>query len=524
MTRRICVRAVLLWICAGYVILLSCGYHYSGSVPQHRLETGGWILFGVALLSSAWTSALLRGKRPDLVPLARAWLPAPQWMMLGGLLTLAVCLLIYRPVLFVGMFYDDYLHIPEAARGFVESGTDPRFRPTTFVLWHAVLSLRGAEVGLHLLNVSLHALNVVLTYLVALRLGMSARHAVASATVFMLLPTSVEAVAWIVALPDVLTTTLCLLVLIALGGGVGPLPLVFASAAFLAALGTKETAVMIPAIAGAAYGGRVRGGNAWFIGGAASVAAIFAVWRIMTPTPEEFEYFQPLSKYLVQKMLSMTAGALTVPWKQTMLDSYPVAASLWAAGVTLLITRHLVRGVSDLRSAEITWRLGAWIGLSIAPVYSWFFISPELSGGRYLYLAAPAWSMLLVSMLPAGAHARDWRVAAVTATCGVILAGSLLLSLRTSVDAWTAASRTRDAILVSAESILESSTCERAAFLQLPHDVNGAFLFGNGFLQALEYHAVPGRERAVVETEGIAPACRFTWDNARLQFARPGNA
>ena len=52
---------------------------------------------------------------------------------------------------------------------------------------------------------------------------------------------------------------------------------------------------MIPAVAGAAYVGRVRGVNAWFIGGAATVAAIFAAWRITTPTPEEFEYFQPLS-------------------------------------------------------------------------------------------------------------------------------------------------------------------------------------------------------------------------------------
>ena len=40
---------------------------------------------------------------------------------------------------------------------------------------------------------------------------------------------------------------------------------------------------------------------------------------------------------LVQKMLSMSAGALAVPWKQTVLDSYPVAASLWAAAVTVLI-------------------------------------------------------------------------------------------------------------------------------------------------------------------------------------------
>ena len=222
-------------------------------------------------------------------------------------------------------------------------------------------------------------------------------------------------------------------------------------------------------------------------------------------------------------MLSMTAGALAVPWKQTVLDSYPVAASLWAAAVTVLITRHLVRGVSDLRVAEITWRLGAWIGLSIVPVYAWFFISPELSGGRYLYLAAPAWSMLLVAMLTAGTPARDRRVAAVTATCGVVLAGSLLLSLRTSVDAWTAASRTRNAILASAASILDDSTCERAAFLRLPHDVDGAFLFGNGFLSALEYHDLPGRERAAVSADEIDPACRFTWDNARLQFARQGD-
>ena len=522
MKSGVSLRTGLLWICATYVIMLSYGYYYVGSIPRHRLETGGWILFGVALCCSALTVALLRRRLPDLAQGVRAGLPPSRWILLGGLLTLAVGLFVYWPVLFVGLVYDDYLHIPDAARGYVENGSDPRFRPVVFLLWNAVMSMGANAIGLHLLNVSFHAVNTVLTYLVAIRLGLSTRHAAGSATVFMVFPTSVEAVAWIVALPDVLTTTCCLLVLIALGGNGGLAGMLLASMAFLAALGTKETAVVIPAIAVAVYGGRIRGAGAWFIGVALAVAVTFAAWRIRTPTPEEFEFFQPLSKYLVQKMLSMTAGAFALPWKQAVMDSYPVAAFLWSAAITVLITRLLVRGVNDERSAEITWRFAAWIVLAIAPVYSWFFISPELSGGRYLYLAAPAWSMLFIAMLAFGPPNRGGRrVPVVTAAAyGFVLVSALLLSLRTSVDAWTAAARTRDAVLVSAASVLESSGCERIAFLRLPSDVDGAFVFSNGFLRALDYHDVPGRDRARVIADEADFACRFVWDRTRRQFTR----
>jgi hypothetical protein len=65
--------------------------------------------------------------------------------------------------------------------------------------------MSAGSVGLHFLNIALHAANTILTYIVARRLGLLR---IAAVAVFMIVPTSVEAVSWMVALPDVLSATL----------------------------------------------------------------------------------------------------------------------------------------------------------------------------------------------------------------------------------------------------------------------------------------------------------------------------
>ena len=98
-------------------------------------------------------------------------------------------------------------------------------------------------------------------------------------------------------------------------------------------------------------------------------------------------------------MLSMSFGTLFVPWKQVTLDNNPAAALLWTVSVVVVFTLYFSRGATDKGAARTLWSLTAWTLLSIAPVYTWFYISPELEGGRYLYVAAPAWAMLLTACL-----------------------------------------------------------------------------------------------------------------------------
>jgi hypothetical protein len=518
--RRLC--TLLLSIAGIYVVVLLFAYYIARTIPYYRLETGGFILAGVALCcSSLITEPFRHRERHASAPLAG--LPQGRSLILGYLLALALILLLYWPVLFVGFFYDDYIHLTDVVNGRLELGTGQRFRPTSFLLWRGLLAMGAGGVGLHFLNIALHAANTILTYVVARRLGFLHSQGIAAAAVFMIFPTSVEAVSWMVALPDVLNTTLCLTFLALLPVSDRPRAAATAVAVFLAALCTKETAIAIPAIALAAYGrsSRLRDGRAWLIGGAGMVALLFAVWRITTPT--EFDFVRPPSRYLFQKMLSMSAGALAVPWKRMVLDDFAIAAFLWSAAITALFTLYFIRGATNRIAAATVAKFGAWIGCAVAPVYTWFFISPEMEGGRYLYLATPAWSMLLISCIADRMpRLNSRRATATAAVVGGLAVGALVFGVRSSVAAWTKASQMRDGVLAAAQSALVTSKCDSVAFIGLPESIDGAYVFRNGFREALEYHRIARSDRPMVSAADADPSCRYVWDLQRERFQVQG--
>lgn len=516
--KRLPVRATLLTVAGIYVVFLLYGRYVTGSIPRHRVETGGFILGGVALLCSSLVAAALRRERVVLSPPAAVSPPSWRSVLGGYVLALGVSLLLYWPVLFVGYFYDDYIHIRQVLEGELGVGTGQRFRPTSFMLWHLALSTGFTDVGLHFVNIALHAGNAVLTFVVGTRLGFSRRLALIAAALFITFPTSVEAVSWVVALPDLLMTTLCLLFLCLLPVATRPRAALAAATVMVAALCTKETAISIPAIAVAAYAWspRVRDTRTWLMGTAVLGASIFAIWRIMTPT--DFNFLQQPSQYLFQKMTSMSIGALALPWKQAVLESHRAAAFLWSAAVTVVFTLYFIRCTKDTRAAGTVARFGAWIAFSFAPVYTWFFISPDLEGGRYLYLATPAWSMLIVacvaSELPATGRRRAVGAVAIV---GITLA-AFVFGVRSGVGAWTAAAQVRDDVLAAAESVMDESECQRVVFLRLPESLDGAFIFRNGFRDALYFHGIAREGRPEISLTDAEPGCRLTWNGERRRF------
>jgi hypothetical protein len=516
---RLPVRATLLSICGIYVVILLYDRSFTRSLPLHRLEAAGFILGGVAFLCSSLVTAALRRERAAIGPPAAVATPNVSVLLAGYLVALAVSLLLYWPVLFAGYFFDDYVHIGQVLEGELGFGTGQRFRPTSFILWRLLLSAGFKDVALHFVNVALHAANAVLTFVVAARLGFPWRLALIAAAVFITFPTSVEAVSWVVALPDLLTTTLCLAFLTLLPGATSPRTAWAAGAVMAVALCTKETAIAIPAIAVAAYGWspRRRDTRTWLMGAAVLGAGIFAAWRIATPTG--FNFLQQPSRYLFQKMISRAVGALALPWKQGVLDAHPAATFLWGAAVTIVFTRYFIRCGKDSGAAGTVARFGAWIGFAIAPVYTWFFISPDLAGGRYLYLAIPAWSMLLItcvaSVIPRPEARRGIVVPSVAV--GVMLI-AFVFGVRSSVGAWTAASHLRDDVLAAADSALDKSPCERVVFLNLPEVVDGAFVFANGFRAALYYHGIARAGRPDISLGDAEPGCRLVWNGERKRF------
>ncbi len=516
--RRSPLPRLLLWVCGIYLVFLSYGYYFAGSIPHHRLETGGFILVGVAILCSSLVAAVLRRERIGIDPPISLTTPAPSFLLAGYALALTGCLLLYWPVLFTGFFYDDYILISAVVEGQIELGSRlERFRPITFLLWRLLTSIGIEDVGLHFVNVALHAANAVLTYVVAVRLGIPHRHGVAVAAVFITFPTSVEAVAWIAGLPDVLVTFFALIFLAVLPVADSSRATWAAAAALLGALCTKETAIAIPAIAVAVYGWSpgFRRTRKWIMGASLVAAGTFATWRILAPS--DFDFLQPPSRYLFQKILSMSVGALAVPWKQAALDSNPAAAFMWTATIVILFTLYFIRCVDDTNASRTVSSFAAWIVLAVAPVYTWFWISPEMEGGRYLYLATPAWSMLLAACVVK-------NIPRFGTTSGIVIAGvtlgAFVFGVRSSVESWTAASQVRDGVLAAAESVLEETECERIAFLGLPESVNGAFVFRNGFREALEYHGIARVGQVVGSPTDAEPRCRMAWNEELRRFVR----
>ncbi len=179
---------------------------------------------------------------------------------------------------------------------------------------------------------------------------------------------------------------------------------VLALAALLVGIGSKETAVVFPALALAVWFSSPRLPNREGLALAVvtgCAAGIYAMWRLTGPGVVQ-GYAQPLARRLVKEMVVRTFDTLAVPWHR---DLGPVAIVL-GAGAGVLLPLLLVLNVRVWRKDRAAFgraiRLTAWILLSTAPVYGLLFVSPELGGSRYLYLAEAGWSILLAEMLVGG--------------------------------------------------------------------------------------------------------------------------
>lgn len=122
------------------------------------------------------------------------------------------------------------------------------YRPLQFLIYGSIYRAFGPHpLPFHLLMWALHAVNTALVFAVARRLlGGRLEPAWIAAAIFAVDPIHAEAVNWIAALPDVLTTTLILAgvwLLLARGGWTGA-----HCGFYLAALLTKETGAMLPAL------------------------------------------------------------------------------------------------------------------------------------------------------------------------------------------------------------------------------------------------------------------------------------
>jgi hypothetical protein len=477
---------------------LSGYYLHFWDVKRHHLESASFVLIAAAL-----AAVLSRAGATGDETVAAHSPPRSRFLVLTFA---AVGTMLYWPALNAGLFADDYVLLAAAREGRFTVWTQ-QFRPMMFLVWRAADRLTSnVPLLLHAINVALHVLNGVVVYLLARRTGVSWRAGGAAGLLFLCFPAAVEAVAWPAGIQDVLMTTFVLGFLLAISSPAITVQRTIAAATLLlAALLTKETAVVAPILA-ALFCLIVPVERRRWIQIAASAAAVAAFVMIrfaVVPLPSD--YLGPLDRYRTKEILVRPFASLSVPLREAEVAAVPLVALILATAIVLMIVLASGRWHRRDRRFHASLALAAFVLVSIAPVHAYFSVTADLHGSRYLYLASAAWSVLLVTL--AESRSLRMRAAGVVLISGVLVSG--VVFTRRHVEVWHDAGAVRDRILTSAQRA-RLDRCPAWTVTGLPAVVEGVPTFVNGFPEAMR---TAGRtERFHVGPQAVeADECAMRW-------------
>ena len=515
---------VLFWIAAAYALVRVIGYGVDPVSTRRYHVEAAWFFFAAV----GWITAAI-GSRGRVVMPPREdgpTLTARDGLVLLGAL-LAIVFLCYGPSLGVGLLSDDFSLVQRADHWTIFSTAQSEFfRPVPLLLWAIVRRVSHDVLWLHALNLAVHALNGYLLALLALRIGITRTPAVASAVLFVTFPAHVEAVTWISGLQDLAMTCACLVyLLLTIGEPPNPARGTGSLVVLAIALLSKETAVIAPVLAVLltflSPAPNWRRSWIWIAAGLA-VAGAYALWRI-TALPPPAGYDQAVTRYFGKELLSRTYGTLAVPWSDMVLRRASWIGVI--SGVFALIVA--VVGVLVSRLDRTTFRratiLVVWSLVAVVPVYSYFFISPSLQGSRYLYLPACGW-MLFVSAAAFSTAAFSGRWLLTVAGMAIAVAAIAgVAGTRWHQRPWAEAAGLRDRVLADVMRLGDEMRCTAAEtdVADLPDATNGAYVFRNGFREALAA-TLPGTT-SLVQSNAPGPSarCRFRWTERGLVAQRP---
>jgi hypothetical protein len=508
-------------VLAIYLAVLLVRYFLGAGIPRFRIETMFmWFL-------AAGVGAVLLRPGPQTRPAGSAEEPftAFQYFVLGWFLVL-VAFVLYRSALRIGFLSDDYVLADWASRReWVHAAETGFVRPIVPMFWAflSAVPLRF-EVTLHAVNILLHALNGLLIVAIGVKAGFPRVEAAAAGLLFLMFPALTEAVAWVSGMQDVLMTTFALAALAAtLALGTGPqsarvrtagspntdaMMSVGAVAASAIALGVKETAVVIPALAWivtwASPGGVKRGAQRVTLVAMSAVAAAYALFRAVSGLAGG--YGDGFSRYFVKQLIVEPFASLGQPWSAAWMDAHPVVASVRALTILALLAAAFWSWRRDDAAFHRSLAFGSWTVIGVLPVFSFFHVSATLEGSRYLYLPAAGF-VLFVAGMTGQLFARSRRMAAVSLGALLIVVGMPAASaLQDELARWTAAAQLRDAVLSSFVELIPASQCESIAVEGLVDNINGAYVFRNGFELA-----VRPRARIVVGGDQQRYKCSVGW-------------
>jgi hypothetical protein len=475
------------------------GFVYAVDPNRRYRAEAAWFIFSGVLIAAALHALAIsrhRAAADQATPARRDF-----WIGLGSCTAVAIGL--YMPMLSIGLLSDDFVLLARAQAGVLADSRWEYLRPLPLAIWRALSAFGNGDslpVRLHAFNIILHGTNAWLTAVLAIRLGLPHRAALVAAVVFLVLPTAVEPVAWASGVFDVLLVTLTLAACIALTTIQNSRRQAVIVGTFTAAaLMTKETAVALPGLlAVAAYcSPRVTLRRAALpIALSASLVVLYLAVRIIAgfaaAPPAE------LSGYALKEIFSRPFGALGLPFHSKFASSHGWVVFVFALSWPALLLWSAARWPSHRQNAAHLLALAGWIVMSIAPVATLLFISADLQGARYLYLGSVAWSMLIAVLVRTFPDAQ--RILIVTPIV-VIFA----LAVRSHQSSWSAAARERDRVLTAYRQ--GGLTCRPDEARRLPDHVGGAYVFRNGFAEA-----IAAMKPSIENSE----PCTLDWDGERL--------
>lgn len=370
------------WACCGALTLglavrtawLFASYQAGGSAARHHVESATVAFIVVGVVTAFFgrdRSADTLGERPAIA--ARAGFQALLWC--------AASLALYFPALRLGFLSDDYVLAARAMDGQFGLVHAQFFRPVPLVLWSLLLHAGGGALALHTLNLLGHGGVAWLTTRIAAPY-VSSRLRVAAGLLVLTLPSHVEAVTWMSGVFDVTATGFALLAVLAarrLDWGSTTRRVTICLLA-LAAVLCKETAVVTPLLilldqwALGRLSRRVLGD----VSAGITLFVALGVLRFSVAPPVVDE---PLSPFLLQRWLFGTVAALAVPWHRDVTTRWFVIPLLGALGVIALVATFFVSRVPTRVFRASTAFVG-WMLLGTIPAAAFFFVSPDLEGGR----------------------------------------------------------------------------------------------------------------------------------------------
>ena len=486
------------------IVLLSGFYFHFFTVRRHHIESASFMLIAFLLVS-----VLSRRVSAEPAPLLESYT-----LSNGAITSFAIvgALLLYFPVIDAGLFADDFVLLDAARQGRLTVWGE-LFRPAIFVLWRAVAAVTDSPASwLHLLNIVLHGLNGAMVGALTSRLGLP-HWSIAAAVLFLVFPGAVEAVAWPAGLQDVLMTTFLLAFLIlTLSEQPDRRRWLTAAALLVAALATKETAVCAPVLALCLILPNRRWRSTWsgLALAAGVVASFLAVRMLLLPFPQTYRSIP--DRYATKELLVRPFQSLLVPMRDVEVQALPIIALALAGLFVIALCAAAAKWSRWSVPFHMSLAATGVILASVAPVYSYFFVTGDLQGSRYLYLASAGWVLLTVTVLDASTRRHR---AAVRATAAFMMI-CWIVATRAHIGLWDDAGDTRDRIIRAADAQMKAAQCAEWAVHGIPAEIQGVPTFVNGFPEAMRAHTT-ARIRVAPGTAD-AGECRMIWTGTA--FAR----